>query len=146
MISKFFGTNRQYAVVGASANPQKFGYIVTKWYAARGLNAVPVNPSGVPILNLVTHKSITSALQESLSAGGMSLSFITPPAVTASVVKEIALFSGYEKRIQGLWFQPGSYDMNVIRTVQECGLNELIVPLGECILVRGDEGLESVKL
>lgn len=148
LITKFFGAQRQYAVVGASNSQHKYGYIITKWYVDRGLNVVPVNPSAVLVLDRPTEKSITSVLHElpDTTNDGLSISFVTPPSVSILVIEEMSRISNVKTLVRGLWFQPGSYDSDVILAVQECGLSELMVPLGECILIKGDTGLADSKL
>lgn len=140
--------NRQYAVVGASSAQHKFGYIVANWYVERGLDVALVNPSGARILDRASHRTITSVLKEvsSVSNNGVSVSFVTRPSASAEIIREISQYPEYKTLIKGLWFQPGSYDANVMLAVRDCGLSELLVPLGECILVRGDQGLGTVKL
>jgi predicted CoA-binding protein len=44
MSALLFFKAAEYAVVGASADPSKFGNKVLKWYRSQSLNVIPVNP------------------------------------------------------------------------------------------------------
>ncbi|EGV64627.1 hypothetical protein PSN45_004957 [Yamadazyma tenuis] len=156
-IKQFFGASRQYAVSGASNDPSKFGFKITRWYVSHNLPVIPVNPKASEILNQsVVHsiseivdaiKSKTDIGEHALSgADGLSISFLTPPKITTSTLKQIAIVDGYKGIIKGLWFQPGSYDAEVLEVAQQIGLFDTVVYEDECILVRGEEGLYSANL
>ena len=49
---------------------------------------------------------------------GLSISFLTPPAVTVATLEEIGKIDGFDKVIKGLWFQPGSYDNEVLELAE----------------------------
>ncbi|KAH3674616.1 hypothetical protein WICMUC_003162 [Wickerhamomyces mucosus] len=140
-ISNFFSSSRQYFVVGASSNPSKFGYKVLKWYSDRSLPVVPINPTSSQILGISTSKDINEAF-EKLEEGnqGVSVSFITPPNVTNSVLNSIK--DEFKKTLKGVWFQPGTFDENTISKSQELGI-ETIVAFGDCILVLGDSYIDT---
>lgn len=137
---KFFAVNRQYAVVGASNNTEKFGFITTKWYIDRNLLVIPINPKPIPILGRVTESSVTSVMTQlaTLNADGLSISFLTPPAVSLQTIHELARFPKTAELLKGLWFQPGSYDDTVTQAVEKYNMSHLMISLGECILVDGD--------
>lgn len=77
---------------------------------------------------------------------GLSVSFLTPPHITSATLKQIADIDGYKDVIKGLWFQPGSYDKDVLETAEKIGLGDKVIEEDECILVRGEEGLYSASL
>lgn len=156
-IKAFFGRNRQYAVAGASTNPSKFGFKILLWYVSHDLTVIPINPKekeilGQPVIADVT--TILTALKNkqdiqgySLSTkDGLSISFLTPPKVTVAVLNQIGEFEGFADLIKGLWFQPGSYDQEVLDIAEALGLFEKVVYEDECILKRGDEGLFNANL
>lgn len=156
-IKNFFGKNRQYVVAGASTNPNKFGYKITNWYIQHALTVIPINPKEPEILGQQVISNIEIVLSslsnnEDLSSytlsskDGLSISFLTPPSVTVSILKSIAAFKNYDSLIKGLWFQPGSYDQEVLDLAQSIGLFEKVVYEDECILRRGDEGLFNANL
>lgn len=156
-IKSFFDAGRQYAVVGASKNPSKFGFKILSWYVAHDLPVVPINPKEPEILGQSVVPSVTKLLQAISSkkdiahhklshANGLSISFLTPPTITLATLEEIANFPDYKTLVKGLWFQPGSYDQPVLDKAQEIGLLDRAVHQDECILVRGEEGLYNANL
>ncbi|KAJ3399703.1 hypothetical protein HDV05_001571, partial [Chytridiales sp. JEL 0842] len=80
----FFSKATSYAVVGASADPSKFGNKVLKWYIQHNLPVVPVNPKSPEIESIPCITSLSALPSPSTT----SVSVITPPAVTLSVLKE----------------------------------------------------------
>ena len=156
-IKLFFGPTRQYLVAGASNNPTKFGYKILNWYLAHDLNAIPINPREEVILDQKVVPLITEVLQAlkqhqdlagyPLSASdGVSISFLTPPKITVATLDEIAKVDGYRDLVKGLWFQPGSYNQEVVDKAELLGLYDIVVYEDECILVRGEEGMYSANL
>lgn len=156
-IKLFFGPTRQYLVAGASNNPTKFGYKILNWYLAHDLNAIPINPREEVILDQKVVPLITEVLKAlkqhqdlagyPLSASdGVSISFLTPPKITVATLDEIAKVDGYRDLVRGLWFQPGSYNQEVVDKAELLGLYDIVVYEDECILVRGEEGMYSANL
>lgn len=156
-IRLFFSPTRQYVVAGASNNPNKFGFKILLWYFNHELNVVPVNPRedlivGEPVVSSV--KILIEAFTDGKDVGkyklslvdGLSISFLTPPKVTVKTLEDIANTTGYESAIKGLWFQPGSYDQEVLDVAEKIGLASVVIEEDECILVRGEEGLYSPRL
>ncbi|ABN65076.2 predicted protein [Scheffersomyces stipitis CBS 6054] len=156
-IRAFFGPTRQYAVAGASNNPTKFGFKILSWYVSHNLTAIPINPREQEILGQNVISNVTQILESIVAKSdlngyklsdvdGLSISFLTPPHITTTTLKQIADVEGYENIVKGLWFQPGSYDQEVLDTAEKIGLFSKVVYEDECILVRGEEGLHSANL
>lgn len=149
-IRSFFSQSRQYAVAGASNNPSKFGFKILAWYISHDLPVTPVNPREKEILSREVSPSIPHIIEKfptsHAKSDGLSISFLTPPHVTVATLKEIADTPGYKDIIKGLWFQPGSYDQEVLDVSEQIGLIDLVIFEDECILVRGEEGLYSANL
>lgn len=156
-IRNFFGASRQYAVIGASKNPTKFGFKILSWYVSHNLPVVPVNPKERVILGTTVFANITELLKSIVNKkkteghdfsdkDGISLSFLTPPTITAETLEAISAFKDYQHVIRGIWFQPGSYDQQVLDKAKDIGLGEFIIEEDECILVRGEEGMNSAYL
>lgn len=141
IIKHFFSPSRQYVVTGASNNPMKFGYKIFQWYLAHDLPVTPVNPKELEILGKQVLPNVKTILESTTPEGGVSISFLTPPAVSVKTLREIEKNKNYKDLIQGLWFQPGSYDSEVLEVVEELGLLDRTVHEDECILIRGEEGL-----
>lgn len=156
-IKAFFGANRVYAVSGASNDPSKFGFKITLWYVQHQLPVIPVNPKAPEILGQEVISTIPAILeainakkdigQHKLSqASTVSVSFLTPPHITTSTLKQISEIEGFKEIVSGLWFQPGSYDKEVLDMAEAIGMFGKVVYQDECILVRGEEGLYSANL
>lgn len=155
-IKAFFKANRQYAVSGASNDPSKFGFKISKWYLDHELPIIPVNPKAKEILGQEVISSLNSVIesigkkdigQHKLSSmNSVSISFLTPPSITTKTLNDISKVDGFKDLIGGLWFQPGSYDETVLQTAEDLGLFDKVVFQDECILVRGEEGLYSSNL
>jgi predicted CoA-binding protein len=118
-----FLAGKRFAVVGASANREKYGNKVLRVYQQNELNVVPVNPAGGEIEGLKAYTDLPS-----VRGPINSVSIITPPEVTEQVVAE-AVSSG----IKNIWMQPGAESPAAIATAQEAGAN--VIAGGPCILV-----------
>ncbi|KAI3406833.1 hypothetical protein KGF56_000439 [Candida oxycetoniae] len=156
-IRSFFGEKRLYAVAGASNNPSKFGYKILNWYIKHNIPVIPINPKESVILDQPVIHNVSSVIQaienhkklgnyNTAEVDGLSISFLTPPHVTVATLKEIGEIEGYKNVIKGLWFQPGSYDQDVLDLAKKLGEYDKVIEEDECILVRGEEGLLSANL
>lgn len=156
-IQSFFGSARQYVVVGASKNPSKFGFKILLWYVGHDLSVIPVNPKEKEILGQEAAQSLSDVVKSFLEkkdvgmhklkeCDGLSISFLTPPNVTKVTLEQLGEISGYKSAIKGLWFQPGSYDESVLEETEKLGLQDKVIHEDECILVRGEEGLYRANL
>ncbi|KAI8843603.1 CoA-binding protein [Chytridium lagenaria] len=135
--STFFA-QKQFAVVGASADPSKFGNKVLRWYIDQRLEVVPVNPKSPEIESLKTITSLSGLANPTQT----SVSVITPPGVTLNVLKE-ALSLG----VPAVWLQPGCESAEVRELVEKEIGNKMVVLLGgPCILVLGEEALRTARL
>ncbi len=118
-----FLASQPIAVVGASADPAKFGHKVLAAYLHHGIRAIPVNPSGGEILGQKVYAHLAD-VPEPLTAA----SIITPPIITAGVIAE-AMRLGLKR----LWLQPGAEHPEAIRRAEEAGLE--VIWGGPCVLV-----------
>lgn len=78
----------------------------------------------------------------SAAGPGVSVSVITPPAVSAELVKEAASYHG---NVKALWFQPGSYTKEIVQQAREAGI-ETVIADDECVLVSGDHLMREARL
>lgn len=118
-----FLAGKRFAVVGASANHEKYGNKVLRVYQQRGLDVVPVNPSGGAIEGLAAYADLASVPG---TIDGVSI--ITPPRVTEQVVAQ-ALARG----IKNIWMQPGAESPAAVELAEQAGAN--VIAGGPCILV-----------
>ena len=121
-INKFL-EGRRFAVVGASANREKYGNKVLRVYQQNKLDVVPVNPSGSEIEGLTAYADLASVPG---TIDGVSI--ITPPKVTDGVVAQ-ALSLG----IKNIWMQPGAESPAAIELAEQAGAN--VIAGGPCVLV-----------
>jgi uncharacterized protein len=110
------------AVAGVSRNPKKFGYALFKELKEKGLNVIPVNPSGEEILGSRSYPDLKSLPGE---IGGVVI--MTGKEQTASVVREAR-----EKGIRNIWIQQHSDTPEAISELKDSGANLIT---GECILM-----------
>ncbi|KAK9455473.1 CoA-binding protein [Dipodascopsis uninucleata] len=137
-LAKFF-TAAVYGVIGASPDPKKYGNKVLAWYLDHGLSAFGVNPKEPTIYGIKSFPDTTSFLAQ-FKDSKISLSIITPPKVSTAIIR--ALQSIEIKNISGLWFQPGSYDVETLIAANETGFE--VIAGGRCILVEGEFGLNAI--
>jgi uncharacterized protein len=114
---------KAYAVVGASANRDKYGNKVLRCYLQNGYRAIPVNPREQEIEGIPCVASVMD-----LPDDVESISVITPPRVTDEVV-EMAVRKG----IKHVWMQPGAESPAAVARCQESGIN--VIADGSCLLV-----------
>ena len=110
-------------VVGASTDRRKFGNKVLRCYLQHDRKAIPVNPNEMEIEGIPCVATISD-----LPSDTLSISMITPPAITAKLVP-LAI----EKGIRNIWMQPGVEHPEAVALCRERGVN--IIADGSCVLV-----------
>ena len=118
-----FLTAPAFAVAGASQNRAKYGNKVLRCYLQNGRTAIPINPACSEVEGQTAYPSI-SAIPTPVE----SLSIITSPSVTESIVTE-----AIEAGIKNIWMQPGAESPVAISAAQSAGLN--VIANGPCLLV-----------
>ncbi|KAK9367187.1 CoA binding domain-containing protein [Lipomyces kononenkoae] len=131
-----FFSSRVYAVVGASTDPSKYGNKVLNWYLLHDLPATGINPREVVIYGVQSLSNVSALLNKS-GAESVSISVVTPPRVSESLLKEV---NELGEKVKGIWFQPGSFDDATLDAARD-GLN--VIAGGRCILVEGEDGLRA---
>ncbi|KAI5868360.1 NAD(P)-binding protein [Durotheca rogersii] len=148
-----FFSSPQFAVVGASTNPAKFGHKVFTWYHAHSLPVTGINPTAAVIETPYGSHETIKALADLPDPTHTSLSVITPAPVTLDVLREARRLG-----IPAVWLQPGTWDDSVIRYARndnqpssEPGYSGAVVAgdggdghSGWCVLVDGEKGLRAV--
>jgi len=118
-----FLESKVFGVVGASANPEKYGNKVLRCYLQNNLKAIPVNPREASIEGIPCVAGVTDLPEEV-----KSISVITPPHVTEQVVEMAAA-----KGIENIWMQPGAESPRAVELCREKNIN--VIADGSCILV-----------
>ncbi len=112
-----------FGVVGASTNREKYGNKLLRCYLQHGKKVIPVNPNEPEIEGVACAAAISDLPPEAVS-----ISMITPPAVTAKLVP-LAI----EKGIKNIWMQPGAEHPEAVALCLEKGIN--VIADGSCLLV-----------
>lgn len=111
-----------WAVVGATPNPDKFGYKIYKALKDHGYTVYGVNPVHEGIEGDQLYKSL-----KDLPEKPECINMVVNPKITAETLKEIE-----ELGIQYVWFQPGTFDEDIIDTAEAKGLD---IVFYDCVLV-----------
>lgn len=121
-MEEFIDKSFVYAVVGASRNPDKYGYKVVENLSEAGFKVVPVNPSGGIIVGI----EIVPTLND-IEEGVDVAVFVTPPKVTLKVLEDVVVLG-----IQRVWCQPGASDDEVVAF---CEAHNLELVHDTCIML-----------
>ncbi|MFA5031143.1 MAG: CoA-binding protein [Patescibacteria group bacterium] len=122
-VQDFISKEFSYAVVGASANPHKYGYTVLKDLSNAGFAVVGVNPKYHAIDGIQVYPTLKDV------PGKIDVAiFVVPPDVGLSLLGQVE-----EKGIQRVWFQPGAESDEIERAVQDAGIE--INPPESCFMV-----------
>ena len=122
MLQDFLDKSNIFAVVGASNNPEKYGYRVLKDLTAGGYEVYPVNPNALEIQG---HKSYPDL--QSLPVKPDVVDIVVPPAVTEQIVRDCS-----KHGIEKIWMQPGSESEVAIAF---CEANGMAVIHSMCVMV-----------
>lgn len=123
-IKQFF-TSTAFGVVGASRDRNKYGNKVVRCYMQHKKIVYPINAKEQTMEGLICLKSI-----EELPSQAISISIVTPPAVTEQIIDQIIL---KKQHIKNIWMQPGADSVLAIKKCIENNIN--IIAGGPCILV-----------
>ncbi len=121
-IKSFLATG-PYAVVGASANRDKYGNKVLRAYQQHRMEVYPINPRATEIEGLKAYANLAE-----VPVKLRAISVITPPAITEHMV-EAAAAAG----VQMVWMQPGAESHEAIRKAEALGME--VIAGGPCFLV-----------
>ena len=121
-IEEFLDRNNTFAVVGASRDPEKYGYRVYKDLKEGGYSVYPVNPNADEILGDRCYPSL-----DSLPVKPEVVDVVIPPKITEQVVRNCR-----ELGIQRVWMQPGSESQAAI---DFCEQNGIAVIHSVCVMV-----------
>ncbi len=115
-----------HAVVGASRDRHKFGNKVLRTYLQRDMPVFAVNPKCADAQGI--EGTTTVATLADLPEAVHGISIITPPSVTAVIVRD-----AIEAKIRHLWMQPGAEHRGAIEQARAAGLS--VIDGGPCLLV-----------
>ena len=114
------------AVVGASANPRKFGNKAVRAFRDAGYEVFPINLKGGKIEGLTIYTSLDALPNQELDA----VTVYVPPATILEVLDQIAA-----KQVGEVWLNPGTATREVVAKAESLGLNVIqacsILGIGE---------------
>ena len=112
-----------FAVVGASRDPDKYGFLVYRTLKSVGKMAYPVNPKAAEVDGDRCYPSLSSLPQTPEVAV-----MVVAPAVTEAAVAECARLG-----ITQVWMQPGAESAAAVVACRENGIE--VVAGGPCLMV-----------
>ena len=115
--------SRSFAVIGASRDPEKYGYLVYRSLKESGKLVYPVNPKAREIDSDPCYGSLSS-LPELPDVAV----FVVPPAVTEATIPECARLG-----IKLVWMQEGAESGEAVRRCEEAEIG--VVWGGPCVMV-----------
>ncbi|GAA0122621.1 MAG: CoA-binding protein [Clostridium argentinense] len=104
---------KKWAVLGATDDQSKFGYKILKRLKEKGYTVYGINPKYNEIEGIKVVSSIDN-LPEKVDG----ISVIVNPKIALNSLENIKQYGA-----ENLWFQPGSYDSQVINKAKELGFN-----------------------
>jgi len=107
-----FMSQKRFAIVGATDDPQKYGNEIFNDLRSRGYEVYSVNPRLEELEGLKCYPNLSD-----IPVKVDVVDIVVPPKVTEEVVKE-AKRLGLER----IWLQPGAESEAVIRFCQENGM------------------------
>jgi predicted CoA-binding protein len=114
--------NTTVAVVGATDNPSKYGYVIYRDLKRKGYRVFAVNPGRATVDSDPAYADLRK-----LPEKPTIVNVVVPPAVAASVLKECL-----ELDLLNVWLQPGAESPENLAFLQENGFNYLA---NACIMV-----------
>jgi len=106
-------TQQTIAILGASADRNKYGNAAVRTYIDKGWTVYPINPKADKIEGVKAFASITDAPQPI-----ERVSVYLPPKILIGVLDEIAAANPDE-----VWLNPGTESEAVLAKAHELGLN-----------------------
>lgn len=117
-----------YAIVGASADREKYGNKVLLNLKGKGFFVIPVNPKGGEIEGMKAYPTITEAKKDNDID---VVVFVIPPERTIAVLEEMKSLG-----LNDAWFQPGSESEDAS---DYCDANGINCVMNACIMVETDK-------
>ncbi len=110
------------AIVGATENPSKYGYVIYKDLKLKGLTVYPVNPNRSSVDGDIAFKRL-----EDIPQRPTIVNIVVPPEVTSDILQQCL-----DLGLTNVWVQPGAESPAVMTFLQENNFNYLA---NACIMV-----------
>lgn len=121
MLEKLMLGKKVWAVIGANQNPEKYGNMIYKKLKQRGYEVYAVNPLYDTVEGDRCYKDLSS-----LPKVPDVIDMVVTPKRSKTYVEEAARLG-----IKYIWFQPGTYDDEVLELARKLGLETVQA----CVLV-----------
>ena len=108
--------SRTVAVIGASANRQKYGNKAVRAFKARGYTVWPVNPHAASIEGMQAYRSVAE-----LPATPDMITVYVPPAIGLTLIDDLARVGADE-----VWLNPGSESDELLARARALGLEPIL--------------------
>ena len=118
-----FWQSEEFAVIGASADRNKYGNKVLRCYMQHHKTVYPINPYTDFIEGLACYKNLSI-----LPSKVKSISIVTMPKITESI-----MLQAINQGINNIWIQPGADSANCPVIAKDNQIN--LIYGGPCILV-----------
>ena len=115
--------NTTVAVVGATDNPAKYGYVIYRDLKQKGYEVLPINPNRITVDG---DKAFSSLLM--LSFKPAIVNIVVPPSVTINILNTC-----YAIGLDNIWLQPGAESLESVDFLKKHGFNYLA---NACIMVK----------
>ena len=122
LIERFLDKKNVFAVVGASRDPQKYGFQVYRDLKNAGYEVYPVNPNADEISGDKCYVSL-----ENLPINPDIVDVVVPPRVTERIVETCKKLG-----ITKVWMQPGSESENAVKLCED---SKIEVVYGVCVMI-----------
>lgn len=123
-MDSFLDPNNRIGVVGATINPEKWGYKVYTHLRNEGLDVYPINPKYEEIEGAECFPDVAS-----VTSGLDVVVMVVPPEVTEEVVEDC-----FDTGIRQIWMQPGSESEDAIAF---CKVHGIQVVFDACMVTDG---------
>ncbi len=110
-----------WAVVGANEDPEKFGNRILRKLISRGYKVYPVNPKYETLEGIPCYKDLSSIPEKP-----EVIDMVVSPKRGRPILEEAAQLG-----IKNIWFQPGTYDDELLEFATSKGLTYVLA----CVLV-----------
>jgi len=118
----FLNKKNIFAIIGVSANPDKWGFKIYDELKSKGFMVFPVNPKYDKIKDSICYTDLRS-----LPKKPNVVITVVPPEITEKIVKECK-----DIKIDKIWMQPGSESEKAIRF---CKNNNLKIVANACFVM-----------
>ncbi len=119
----FINPSFTYAIVGATENHEKYGWIVFDNLKRKGFHVVPVNPKYQLIDGVVCYPNLSA-----IPSKPDVVVLVIPPERGIEVVEEVVKLG-----IKKIWCQPGAESEELVQVAEQNRIE--IVADGSCLMV-----------